>query len=369
MSYRNVLFAVLCTLSSACGSSAPDDTSSVMDATGKLAPLTAKTERQPFCGVESYKSREDAACGISSYREQRSAACGIESYNSRADMSCPGSITAASQDVTSGSGTCNTRNPSAPAGCPAGFQDAGVSDSTQSCKTRAGDEWVWETVVTKRTRHCARAQYAATCSKPEFGVAAYRSCRDASHGVERYKTCALAQFGVEQYKSCKFYMDPSKVDVFVSERTNTLPQQSVALANGRGVFMTALNDEVGMACTIKAYEKDPLYDDVVTGLKNRFVTSTGLVYDGSRYDCVNQHPSEAIESFSCADSDTGQKCRGWRIWAWAMNYVEITRQDATNLLTDLAAQQSPTIKDLIDKLKKGAEGAKSADAAAATGGR
>lgn len=348
MPFRTWLCVALVVTLTSCGTTQTDESVLLAGQTDQLKPLPLLTDRASFCGVESYASKADPACGVALYREDRSAACGVQAYNARADMSCPGSITEHRYDATVGYDSCNSKNPGEPAGCNGGYVDEGIGDTTRSCRVGRPQDGNWETFVVARARHCHRPQYAATCRKPEFGVEAYNSCRHANHGVERYNTCALPQFGVATYKACSFYLKPEETSRFLTERTNSVAQNAMSLVNGRGIFATESQDEVALACLIKAYDGDPLYAEIVTDLKSKFVTTTGLIYDAVRYDCKYAQPASPIESYSCPDSSASNKCRAWRIWAWAKNWLEVTRQDASHVKGDVGAR-------LDDSLRRSAE--------------
>jgi len=71
----------------------------------KLLELVPRNERQPFCGVENYRSMTHPACGVESFVSQRSPACGVETYKQLAHLSCPGSVEGKIYHVKKSKGT------------------------------------------------------------------------------------------------------------------------------------------------------------------------------------------------------------------------------------------------------------------------
>lgn len=53
-----------------------EEPSTLAAAADDIKPLPKKSERRDFCGVETYKAKEDAACGVKTWRNLRSASCG-----------------------------------------------------------------------------------------------------------------------------------------------------------------------------------------------------------------------------------------------------------------------------------------------------
>ena len=339
-----------------CRVSGHDGQSSQLLAAESFEPVAARSGRFPICGIESYKSRPDPVCGVQSYKSSRSAVCGVESYNERADLGCPGSIPEDVKEiVTSGSKTNSAERPAA---CPAGYAQIGENQHKKkdylSC--RRGDCPFNEVeYVATWTRTCRREAYAASCRRPEFGVERYAECRHENHGVEAYKTCARSEFGVAAYKSCSYYMNADEMRRFLAERVPMVNFMAETLLSSRGNFYAEESDEVGLACTIKMFANDPLYQDIVQQLKTIFTTRFGLDVDARDDNCDEVVPEFAIEAMTCEPSDNSRRCRAWRSYTASKRWLTVTREDAANLAADIAARADTALRDELLKLKSSIE--------------
>lgn len=348
MRKSRTLLTIIFALIAACAPKANNSAASLEGASDGIKPLEQKVDRQPFCGVEQYNAKEDPSCGIASYNLARSAACGVADYYERADMSCPGSVTEDVQREVAGSDDCYSSG-GTPAGCPAGYADLGISNTHRTCHV-GGHEGQSTDVVVQKTRTCKRPQVAATCRSPAFGIEAYNPCRDESHGVEHYVTCNDPKFGVARYNKCAFYLTAEEAAIWVNDHGNELELHSNGLITSRGNFFAYKADELGLACTIKGFESDPLYSDKVKDLETLFLSSFGINYQSSAYTCPAPAGSTNIDAYSCPDSDTSTVCRNWRMYKAHKLWLSVTRDDATKLLSDVGTAQDANVKSRVADL-------------------
>ena len=340
----NIVFVIAVVAFASCRSQQPES-SSPFSTADKLNPITPRSERHSFCGVESYNESRDPACGVEVYNTARTAACGVESYHARADMSCVGSIAAETYQERSVSPRACADAPGVPS-CRSGFAQVDYSEPIKYAPPRppAGDGCNF---VGARIRTCAHGDLPATCRKPEFGVEQYNACAHESHGVERYKSCRLPAFGVEAYASCSFHKTPTEINSYVETNAPLVDLFAESIVTGIGNFYAFSEDQPGLACIIKNYSNDPFFDAVVLNIKTMYTTKFGLEYDPAA--CTS--PAKKIEEYTCSDEDASSICRNWRIWKTAMRWVEVRRIDIRNMLDDVARFQWADQKSSLESMK------------------
>jgi hypothetical protein len=106
-----------------------------------------------------------------------------------------------------------------------------------------------------------------------------------------------------------------------------------------------------MACTIKEFMDDILYEDVTAQLRTGFVTQFGREFVAGSYDCEADKPSVEIDSFSCDQNDDARSCRNWRYYVSSKSWLEATATDTVNLLTDIAALTDGRLRSDLESLK------------------
>ncbi len=152
------------------------------------------------CGVAHYNFASGPVCGVQTYNQLASDACGVLAYKVGPHPGCDGYVSHDVQTLSTSAPSCRD-DAGDPDACPSGYLDRGVSNKTRTCIGRVSEtDW---TQVISRTRTCERAEFLASCQRPEFGVQAYNVCAHPSHGVYRYHQCQHASFGVASYQSCR----------------------------------------------------------------------------------------------------------------------------------------------------------------------
>lgn len=295
--------------------------------------LEKRNARASFCGVESYNTRTDSSCGVASYKEKRSDACGPESYNVQASLSCPGSErgglvvsadlrgrrTNASVFWRNGSAIHGGENPIVFVGNGFSVQNWGVANVSGSSgafgRAKESSAWSckmsWSTLSTQWGDHegisgglaCTAKDIVKTCAKPEFGVAEWKSCRSADHGVESYATCSKPEFGVASYRSCSFYKNPEEVAAFIQATNETIQTNLIIYPNRKADLFSRANEEGAFACLIRKYLVDPMYEDVVKDLREKFLTVFGYEEVDAVVDCAQTTTDPTNVSFVIEDLD------------------------------------------------------------------
>jgi hypothetical protein len=320
----------------------------VSSAIDGLKPLEKRNGVNSFCGVEQYREGSGPECGPGVDRLAATSACGVRLFNERQDPSCPGSETEDTKQIYT-HGKCGNDAPPLPH-CPDGYQQIGSPQGKKSiCRSPRRDSEESEAIV-QRVRTCRRAEKLLTCRREEFGIESYEACRHPSHGTD-FPTCRNEKFGTESYKSCDYYLQPAEISAYIARSEPLISIMGQSLADNRGSFYVTQRDSNGLACTIKSYHSDPLFQNLAARLKLLYVSLAGEEFDPSRdYACAQAVTT--IESYSCASTDTSEVCKRWRSYAAAKKWLTVTLLDVSNLLSNDVARADAQVTAQLENLRK-----------------
>jgi len=210
------------------------------------------------------------------------------------------------------------------------------------------------TFTHERKGRCVRPAVKPTCRLPQFGIDRYKNCRHESHGVESYKSCARAEFGVKRYKQREYYLDEDEVERHITTTRTMLDFMATTLVTHMGNFYFMVGDEIGLGCTIKRLGRDPLYEDI-TGELEQYYATRFANRDPHSLDCTQSAPDVDINTYQCAEDDSGSICNTLRQYLETKAWFVAKKQDVINLRADYVARQDARIRGLLDQLQRDLE--------------
>jgi hypothetical protein len=297
----------------------------------KPLELRPRNERQPFCGVENYRSMAHPVCGIESFIALRSPACGVETFKEVAHLSCPGSIEGKSYHI---------KKSQIPIVCEEGFRIVDDRKDGTYSKCHGGRGNISCEQFDYRSATCVRDQVLASCRQEGFGVEQYRECQHESHGVQAFKSCQREEFGIESFKECSFYLTLEQSKRFLQSHEETLEFMTESLFGARASLLAESQNESALACTIESIGFDPKYERALESIKTYYSIAFGRDFELDRFDC-STNVVAAWQPPLCEDSDQSRICRYWYSYQRAREWFEVTLRNLGYLRGD-----QPTQSDL-----------------------
>lgn len=295
-------------------------------------PSFATPRRVEECGIESYVSRADPACGVASYISTRSAACGVELHKEQQSKTCPNYLSASTGYFRDS--------------CPATYQATGSNRSV--CLERCDECNKPRCTNTAYEVECSRSEYIPKCRLPAFGVEKYKQCVDPSHGVASYNTCARQEFGVASFNECDIRKTKAELVAYIQGLEPNIDVMGVALVQNTGNLLKLGGNETAMACYIKRWDSDPLYQDAIKELKTiQFPALFGVTYDSNNYDCSSPPPL-SVPTESCSDGTS--RCKFQTAYNAALKFFETNKTEVAALLDDIVARTDSTYKTQLESL-------------------
>lgn len=238
--------------------------------------MDLQTRSHPMCGTESRVSLEnDPRCPVATYIAKSSAACAAI-YNTKTDYKICGFDPARKEkrcEKMPGARApmvLTGRDPEL--GCAAGFKEV-------------------------------LAPVPASCANIAFGVKGYETCQDPSHGIQSYQTCSREDFPIATYKTCSFYKTSEELTAYIQATSESVETYQLILPAREGELLSRLNSESAFACLIRKHEVEPMYDTVVTDLKEKFLLVFGYDVKDSIADCSDESISSTKIKFTLGGID------------------------------------------------------------------
>ena len=140
-----------------------------------------------------------------------------------------------------------------------------------------------------------------------FGVLKRIKLVIMQHSELSIKVVEKAEFGVEEYNTCAIRKTKFELSVFLESIKPYIKRNTIEMSKAQinYLFNSGLKEQT--SCLIKRWSDDPLYEDVVSDMKNTFSASFGDEYkkdayacDGVRSDLVKTPETEICEDLKCS---------------------------------------------------------------------
>ncbi len=275
--------------------------------------LQPRTVRAPECGVESYNTRAEALCGVLAYNTIENPVCGVAEYNSGRGDVCGVEAWNSRHDC----GVCGRPHPTA--GC----------------------------------RQCANSAFGVasynSCVNEQFGARRYNACSRPEFGVQQYNSCTRPEFGVAQYRECSLSKTTGELTEYLSATPEQIRLYSTQMTRWKGIYYSETGNELGLGCTIKRYTSDPLYQEIVIEIRQKF-TAIFHHEPSPTKDYCSQTAAATGEVMPCDNADQSPKCVASKSYFEMHSDLLATKSNLALLRSEIVAASDASLQASIDKL-------------------
>jgi hypothetical protein len=362
---------------------------------GTLRHSELRSYNGPECGPATYPTTPREECG-KIYETKESSACGPAlSFNSGEDLSCPGSdlggrtvnVGARISNPTLSFEWFNVRGGPIVQGNEnlQNVLGSSLSDYRSFGQQINGMTWVKETRYWKCTMtvtgpssmslypniNCVAKPYAATCPLEKFGGKQFPTCSLSTFAVIGFQSCL--DYSKPSYPDCQLRKTQTEVDTYISYLESEIDAKSELYAINLSNFLVQSRQKGAMACLIKSYIDNPLYEAVLSDLQDLYLEYFGELFDPTvEYDCQSSSAITDLvyEDVACSTLTTAfiteevrkattdrrkkafyNQCLSQKAFNLTENWFQFQIKEIDFLIGDLVARNNPSVREKLEALK------------------